>query len=39
MITRYYEWQTKGKEKIPYFTKHADGNLMLMAGLYHFSGA
>lgn len=31
---RYYEWQTKGKDKLPYFTKHPDGKLMLMAGLY-----
>ncbi|KAG9311008.1 hypothetical protein JVU11DRAFT_8904 [Chiua virens] len=30
----YYEWQTKGKEKLPHFTKHPDGKLMLMAGLY-----
>ncbi|KAG0707172.1 hypothetical protein DFH29DRAFT_897330 [Suillus ampliporus] len=33
----YYEWQTKGKDKLPHFTKHADGKLMLMAGLYHVS--
>ncbi|KAG5638404.1 hypothetical protein H0H81_000181 [Sphagnurus paluster] len=30
----YYEWLTKGKEKLPYFTKYRDGKLMLMAGLY-----
>jgi len=36
---RYYEWQTKGKDKIPHFTTHADGRLMLMAGLYHAPGA
>ena len=31
---RYYEWQTKGKAKLPHFTKHPDGKVMLMAGLY-----
>jgi len=31
---RYYEWQTKGKDKLPHFTKHPDGKVMLMAGLY-----
>ncbi|TFK69809.1 DUF159-domain-containing protein [Pluteus cervinus] len=30
----YYEWLTKGKEKLPHFTKPKDGGLMLMAGLY-----
>ncbi|KAF9260441.1 DUF159-domain-containing protein [Marasmius fiardii PR-910] len=30
----YYEWLTKGKEKLPHFTKHKDGRLMLLAGLY-----
>ncbi|KAF8890654.1 hypothetical protein BD779DRAFT_1622349 [Infundibulicybe gibba] len=30
----YYEWLTKGKNKIPHFTRHKDGQLMLMAGLY-----
>ncbi|KAG6852470.1 hypothetical protein C0991_011709, partial [Blastosporella zonata] len=30
----YYEWLTRGKDKIAHFTKHADGTLMLMAGLY-----
>ena len=24
----------KGKERLPYFTKHQDGRLMLLAGLY-----
>ncbi|KAG2107630.1 uncharacterized protein F5147DRAFT_613135 [Suillus discolor] len=33
----YYEWQTKGKAKLPHFTKNADGKVMLMAGLYHVS--
>ncbi|KAG1807795.1 uncharacterized protein BJ212DRAFT_1436834 [Suillus subaureus] len=33
----YYEWQTKGKAKLPHFTKYADGKVMLMAGLYHVS--
>lgn len=31
---RYYEWQTKGKNKLPHFTKHPDDKVMLMAGLY-----
>lgn len=31
---RYYEWQTKGKDKLPHFTKHPDGKVMLLAGLY-----
>jgi len=30
----YYEWLSKGKDKLPHFTKHKDGRLMLMAGLY-----
>ncbi|OBZ74570.1 hypothetical protein A0H81_05405 [Grifola frondosa] len=30
----YYEWLKKGKERLPYFTKHQNGNLMLLAGLY-----
>ncbi|KAK7441711.1 hypothetical protein VKT23_016376 [Stygiomarasmius scandens] len=30
----YYEWLTKGKDKLPHFTKHKSGRLMLMAGLY-----
>ncbi|KAG6867938.1 hypothetical protein C0993_009342 [Termitomyces sp. T159_Od127] len=30
----YYEWLTKGKEKLPHFTKPRDGSLMLMAALY-----
>ena len=31
---RYYEWLTKGKGKLPHFTKRKDGKLLLMAGLY-----
>ena len=31
---RYYEWLTKGKEKLPHFTKRKDGKLLLLAGLY-----
>ena len=31
---RYYEWLTKGKDKLPHFVKRKDGNLLLMAGLY-----
>ncbi|KAH9948448.1 hypothetical protein B0H21DRAFT_733337 [Amylocystis lapponica] len=30
----YFEWLKKGKERFPHFTKHANGNLMLLAGLY-----
>ncbi|KAF8901047.1 hypothetical protein CPB84DRAFT_1778339 [Gymnopilus junonius] len=30
----YYEWLTKGKDKLPHFTKRKDGKLLLMAGLY-----
>ncbi|KAF8154077.1 DUF159-domain-containing protein [Crassisporium funariophilum] len=30
----YYEWLTKGKEKLPHFMKRKDGKLLLMAGLY-----
>ncbi|KAG6816422.1 hypothetical protein H0H87_006159 [Tephrocybe sp. NHM501043] len=32
----YYEWLTRGKDKQPHFTKHRDGALMLIAGLYEF---
>ncbi|KAG2005966.1 hypothetical protein CC2G_002331 [Coprinopsis cinerea AmutBmut pab1-1] len=30
----YYEWLTKGKDKLPHFTKRKDGALLMMAGLY-----
>ncbi|KAJ7281770.1 hypothetical protein C8J57DRAFT_1298513 [Mycena rebaudengoi] len=30
----YYEWLTKGKNKLPHFIKPKDGRLMLMAGLW-----
>ncbi|KAI5119339.1 hypothetical protein M0805_004016 [Coniferiporia weirii] len=30
----YYEWQKKGRDRLPHFTKHKDGKLMLLAGLY-----
>ncbi|KAF8627590.1 hypothetical protein AX17_006163 [Amanita inopinata Kibby_2008] len=30
----YYEWLTKGKDKLPHFAKRKDGKLMLLAGLY-----
>ncbi|KAI0063279.1 DUF159-domain-containing protein [Artomyces pyxidatus] len=30
----YYEWLKKGKERLPHFTRHKDGKLMLFAGLY-----
>ena len=32
--TRFYEWLSKGKEKLPHFTKLPDGQLMVLAGLY-----
>jgi putative SOS response-associated peptidase YedK len=32
---RYYEWLKRGKDRFPHFTKHKDGDkLMLLAGLY-----
>jgi putative SOS response-associated peptidase YedK len=33
-LDRYYEWLTKGKDKLPHFIKRQDGSLLLMAGLY-----
>lgn len=30
----FYEWLKKGKDKLPYFTKHKDGRLMVLAGLW-----
>ncbi|KAH9922340.1 uncharacterized protein BXZ73DRAFT_91627 [Epithele typhae] len=30
----YYEWQKKGKERVPHLTKRADGKLLLLAGLW-----
>ncbi|KAJ3838110.1 hypothetical protein F5878DRAFT_661493 [Lentinula raphanica] len=30
----YYEWLSKGKQKVPHFTKPKNGHLMLLAGLY-----
>jgi len=30
----YYEWLKKGKDKLPHFTQHSDGKIMLLAGLY-----
>lgn len=30
----YYEWLKKGKDRLPHFTKHKSGNIMLLAGLY-----
>ncbi|TFK20438.1 DUF159-domain-containing protein [Coprinopsis marcescibilis] len=30
----YFEWLTKGKDKLPHFTKRKDGALLMMAGLY-----
>lgn len=34
MYNSYFEWLTKGKDKLPHFTKRKDGKLLLMAGLY-----
>ena len=36
-LSRYYEWQTKGKDKLPHFTRHSGDRLMLMAGLYEYT--
>ena len=34
-VMGYYEWLKKGpKDKIPHFTKRADGKIMLLAGLW-----
>lgn len=30
----YYEWQKKGKERVPHFTRAKDKRLLLFAGLY-----
>lgn len=30
----FYEWLKKGKEKMPHYTKRADGKLMCLAGLW-----
>lgn len=31
----FYEWQAKGKDKIPFFTKmKPDGRIMMFAGLW-----
>lgn len=30
----YYEWLTKGKDKLPHFIKRKDNDVLLMAGLY-----
>ncbi|KIK54590.1 hypothetical protein GYMLUDRAFT_87947 [Collybiopsis luxurians FD-317 M1] len=31
---RYYEWLSKGRDKLPHFTKPKNGKVMLLAGLY-----
>lgn len=31
---RYYEWLKKGKDRLPYFTRPKNSDLMLLAGLY-----
>ncbi|KAL4965221.1 SOS response-associated peptidase [Aspergillus stella-maris] len=30
----YYEWEKRGKDKIPHYTKRKDGDLMYFAGLW-----
>ncbi|THH17289.1 hypothetical protein EW146_g3498 [Bondarzewia mesenterica] len=30
----YYEWLKRRKDRFPHFTRHKDGRLMLLAGLY-----
>ncbi|KAF9581588.1 hypothetical protein BGW38_001346 [Lunasporangiospora selenospora] len=30
----FYEWRRRGKERVPFYTKRRDGNLMLMAAIY-----
>ncbi|KAF5353475.1 hypothetical protein D9756_008100 [Leucocoprinus leucothites] len=33
-VQGYYEWLTRGKQKLPHFTKRKDEGIMLLAGLY-----
>ncbi|ORY83870.1 hypothetical protein BCR37DRAFT_378883 [Protomyces lactucae-debilis] len=33
-VQGYFEWLKKGTTKIPHFTRHTDGRMMLLAGLY-----
>lgn len=35
-VSGYYEWKTKGKEKIPYYVVRKDGKLCFLAGLYDY---
>ncbi|OAQ24772.1 DUF159-domain-containing protein [Linnemannia elongata AG-77] len=30
----FYEWRRRGKERVPFYTRRRDGNLMLMAAIY-----
>ncbi|KAI1317545.1 hypothetical protein EDD11_008239 [Mortierella claussenii] len=30
----FYEWRRRGKERVPFYTKRRDNNLMLMAAIY-----
>ncbi|GAA5862386.1 hypothetical protein JCM8547_007624 [Rhodosporidiobolus lusitaniae] len=32
----FYEWLTKGKDKVPHFVKRSDGKLMALAGLWDY---
>ncbi|CAG8505164.1 3905_t:CDS:2 [Diversispora eburnea] len=34
LVQGFYEWLTKGKQKIPYYFKRKDGELLFFAGLY-----
>ncbi|KAF9925200.1 hypothetical protein FBU30_004980 [Linnemannia zychae] len=30
----FYEWRRRGKERVPFYTRRRDGNVMLMAAIY-----
>lgn len=34
VVQGFYEWLKKGKDKMPHYTKRADGKLMCLAGLW-----
>ncbi|BFZ54441.1 hypothetical protein PYCC9005_001477 [Savitreella phatthalungensis] len=33
-VQGYYEWQKRGRERLPFFTRRKDGGMMLLGGLY-----
>ncbi|SCU94630.1 LADA_0G09846g1_1 [Lachancea dasiensis] len=35
-VSGYFEWQTKGKRKIPYYLTRRDSELMFLAGMYDY---